>query len=116
MMLSTCMFWSIARDISCSTSLCRTDRTRAEYCCSKGDTGCCRYSIGSGGGWNNGGSNGGSSNSGGNGNNGGNDVNEGSNGGNNQGGNWNNGGNNNNNKPGTCPPYNGRRRRSADPC
>merc|ERR1712013_523637 len=95
MMLSTCITWSQGRDISCQTTFCRTDMSRAEYCCSKKHTACCRYA---GGGWNNGG----------------NHVSEGSNGGSsNNGGNDGNGGSNNNNKPGSCPAYNGKRKRSA---
>merc|ERR1712013_8095 len=79
MMLSTCITWSQGTDISCQTTFCRTDMSRAEYCCSKKHTACCRYA---GAGWNNGG----------------NDV---------------NGGSNNNNKPGSCPAYNGKKKRSA---
>merc|ERR1719376_1555558 len=109
-MLSTCITWSQGRDINCQAMLCRTDMSRAEYCCSKKHTACCRYvggagSGGSGGsGWNNGGHHGNEgSNSGGNWNNGGNGNNEGS-----------HGGSKNNNKPGSCPAYNGKKKRSAE--
>merc|ERR1712013_878895 len=62
MMLSTCITWSQGTDISCQTTFCRTDMSRAEYCCSKKHTACCRYA---GGGWNNGGNhNGGNQNDG----------------------------------------------------
>merc|ERR1711872_128361 len=65
---------------SCRISICRTQLSRAEYCCSSGENrGCCSYTGGNG--WNNG-------------------------------GNWGNG--NYNNKPGQCPSYNGRKRRSPE--
>eukprot|EP00091_Calanus_sinicus_P003700 TRINITY_DN13873_c1_g1_i1.p1 TRINITY_DN13873_c1_g1~~TRINITY_DN13873_c1_g1_i1.p1 ORF type:complete len:122 (-),score=18.78 TRINITY_DN13873_c1_g1_i1:2-367(-) len=72
---------------NCQMSRCRSDFSRAQYCCSTGkNTRCCTYT---GGNWGNGGNNGGNWGNGGN-----------------NGGNWGNGGNNyNNNKPGTCPNY-----------
>eukprot|EP00091_Calanus_sinicus_P001085 TRINITY_DN11029_c2_g1_i1.p1 TRINITY_DN11029_c2_g1~~TRINITY_DN11029_c2_g1_i1.p1 ORF type:complete len:104 (+),score=27.38 TRINITY_DN11029_c2_g1_i1:50-361(+) len=69
------------RDLACQTSLCREDNSRAEYCCRRGETGCCKYVGGAGGSWNNG-------------------------------GNGNNG--NTNNKSGSCPAYNGRKKRSQN--
>merc|ERR1719499_2081877 len=68
----------------CQTSRCRSDYSRAEYCCRSGkNTGCCAYAggnYGNGGSWGNGGANNG----------------------------------NYNNKPGSCPPYNGRKKRSPE--
>merc|ERR1712066_156850 len=75
---------------SCQISLCRTRFSRAEYCCRTGENrGCCSYT-------------------------GGNGINNGGNWGNgiNNGGSWGNG--NYNNKPGQCPSYNGRKKRSAE--
>merc|ERR1719400_2763365 len=84
---------------SCDWSQCRYDRYLAQRRCSSSGT-CCDFA--------NGGNNGNNNN-----NNGGfnNNNNKPGNNGNN---NNNNGGfnNNNNNKPGSCPPYNGRRKRS----
>merc|ERR1712106_62241 len=75
---------------NCQMSRCRSDFSRAEYCCrTGGNRGCCSYTGGNGG------------------NNGGNWGN-----GQNNGGNWGNG--NSNNKPGRCPNYNGRKRRSPE--
>merc|ERR1711874_134448 len=77
---------------NCDTSTCRYDQGRARQCCDSGrNTRCCRYTGGGNGGWNNGGG-----------------------GWNNGGGGWNNGGGYNNNKPGSCPPYSGRRKRSPE--
>eukprot|EP00092_Neocalanus_flemingeri_P030600 GFUD01033225.1.p1 GENE.GFUD01033225.1~~GFUD01033225.1.p1 ORF type:complete len:175 (-),score=34.79 GFUD01033225.1:74-598(-) len=68
---------------NCQISGCRSDISRAQYCCRTGkNTRCCSYTGGNGGNGNNG-------------------------------GNWNNGGNNNN-KAGTCPNYNGRKKRSPE--
>merc|ERR1719483_1683916 len=65
---------------NCQMSRCRSDFSRAEYCCRTGENrGCCSYTGGNGG---------------------------------NNGGNWGNG--NSNNKPGRCPNYNGRKRRSPE--
>merc|ERR1712109_29811 len=73
----------------CDWSQCRNDRYLAERCCSSSGT-CCDYAKNPGN--NNGG--------------------QGYNPGWNNGGNYNGGGYNNNNKPGNCPPYNGRKKRS----
>merc|ERR1711942_235288 len=76
----------------CQITLCRTQNSRADRCCRSGQNiGCCAYTGGNNG-FNNGG-------------NWGNGINNG--------GNWGNG-NYNNNKPGQCPRYNGRRRRSPE--
>merc|ERR1739842_167755 len=71
---------------NCDTYTCSQDSNRARECCNSGrNTRCCSYVGGGGGGWNNGG-----------------DIR------------GNNGGNYNNNKPGSCPSYNGRRKRGPE--
>merc|ERR1711963_1382329 len=99
----------------CDWRECRNNRSLAERCCDLSGT-CCDYATNPGNnnggqgynpGWNNGYNNGGGN---GNGNcYNGNCYNPGYG---NNGGNYNGGGYNINNKPGNCPPYNGREKRS----
>merc|ERR1712223_2021237 len=104
----------------CDWRECRNNRSLAQRCCDLSGT-CCDYAKNPGNnnggqgynpGWNNGYNNGGYNPGFGNGNGNcynGNCYNPGYG---NNGGNYNGGGYNNNNKPGSCPPYNGRKKRS----